>query len=89
ILEQRGIKIIPDVLANAGGCIVCDFERIQGLSGDYWDEEEVHRRLDQRMMTAYCEARAVMEEKGISMRRAVWVNALEKIVEAMEIRGWS
>jgi len=89
ILENRGITVIPDVLANAGGCIVCDFERIQGLSGDYWDEEEVHRRLNKRMMTAYQEAKSVMEEKGISMRRAVWVNALAKIVEAMEIRGWS
>jgi glutamate dehydrogenase/leucine dehydrogenase len=89
ILEEKGIPVIPDVLANAGGCIVCDFERIQGLSGDYWDEDEVHRRLDKRMMTAYREAMQVMTEKGISMRRAVWVNALTKIVEAMEIRGWS
>jgi glutamate dehydrogenase/leucine dehydrogenase len=89
ILEEKGIPVIPDVLANAGGCIVCDFERIQGLSGDYWDEDEVHRRLDKRMMTAYREAVRVMKEKDISMRRAVWVNALTKIVEAMEIRGWS
>ncbi len=89
ILEEKGIAVIPDVLANAGGCIVCDFERMQGLSGDYWDEEEVHRRLDKRMMTAYGEAKTVMDEKSISMRTAVWVNALEKIVEAMEIRGWS
>lgn len=89
ILEEKGIPVIPDVLANAGGCIVCDFERIQGLSGDYWDEDEVHRRLDKRMMTAYREAVRVMKEKNISMRRAVWVNALTKIVEAMEIRGWS
>lgn len=89
ILEEKGIAVIPDVLANAGGCIVCDFERMQGLSGDYWDEEEVHRRLDKRMMTAYGEAKTVMNAKNISMRTAVWVNALEKIVEAMEIRGWS
>ncbi len=89
ILEEKGIAVIPDVLANAGGCIVCDFERIQGLSGDYWDEEEVHRRLDKRMMTAYGEAKTVMDKKSISMRTAVWVNALKKIVEAMEIRGWS
>jgi len=88
ILESEGISVIPDVLANAGGCIVCDFERIQGLSGDYWEEDDVHRRLDKRMMTAYNEARKVMKERQVSMRRAVWVNALSKITEAMEIRGW-
>jgi len=89
ILQEKGIRIVPDVLANAGGCIVCDFERMQGLSGDYWEAEEVYRRLDKRMMNAYREAQKVMKEKNISMRTAVWVNALEKITEAMEIRGWS
>ncbi len=89
ILQKNGIRIVPDVLANAGGCIVCDFERMQGLSGDYWEAEEVYRRLDKRMMNAYREAQKVMKEKNISMRTAVWVNALEKITEAMEIRGWS
>lgn len=89
ILEERNIRVIPDVLANAGGCLVCDLERIQGLSGDYWEEERVYEQLDKRMMKAYGETERVMKEKDISMRTAVWVNALEKITEAMEIRGWS
>lgn len=88
ILLSMGIKIIPDVVANSGGAIVCDFERTQGLSNDYWELEKVEQRLKERITKAYREAREKAEEKNVSMRLGAWINALSKIRAAMLLRGW-
>lgn len=88
ILLARGIRIIPDVVANSGGAIVCDFERTQGLSNDYWALEKVEQRLKERITKAYREAREKAEEKNVSMRLGAWINALSKIRAAMLLRGW-
>ena len=88
ILEEKGIKIIPDVLANCGGAIVCSFERTQGLTDTYWDLETVNEKLKERILKAYKETVATAREKNTSFRNAAWVNALIKISKAMKARGW-
>ncbi|CEP67489.1 Glutamate dehydrogenase [Moorella glycerini] len=88
ILEGKGTIIIPDVLANCGSAIVCSFERIQGLTDDYWDLETVLHRLRERILKAYQETYQVAMSKDISLRNAAWVNALVKLARAIEKRGW-
>ena len=88
ILEEKGIKIIPDVLANCGGATVCSFERTQGLTDTYWDLETVNKKLKERILKAYKETFTTAKEKNTSLRNAAWVNALTKISKAMKARGW-
>ncbi len=88
ILEENGITIIPDVLANCGGAIVCSFERTQGLTDTYWDLKTVNEKLKERILKAYKETVATAREKNTSFRNAAWVNALIKISKAMKARGW-
>lgn len=88
ILASAGIRVIPDVVANSGGAIVCDFERTQGLSNDYWSLEKVEERLNGRILTAYREAADRAAERKVSMRLGAWINAIGKIRAAMLLRGW-
>ena len=88
LLSSKGVVIIPDVVANSGGAIVCDFERTQGLSNDYWTLDKVEERLNIRILRAYTEAREKAKEKNVSMRLGAWVNAIGKIRSAMLLRGW-
>ena len=88
ILEDKGVAIIPDVLANCGGAIVCSFERTQGLTDTYWDLETVNKKLKERILKAYKETFATAKEKDTSFRNAAWGNALIKISKAMKARGW-
>lgn len=89
ILSNKGIKIIPDVLANSGGAIVCHFERIQDLTNDWWDEDEVYRRLEQRILKSYREVAQTANKLGATRRTAAWAYGLEKIANAIRLRGWS
>lgn len=88
ILEQRGITIVPDVVTNCGSAIVCSFERIQGLTDDYWDIEQVNSKLEERIVKAYRETVKTAQKKNTSLRNAAWVNALVKLSKAMKARGW-
>lgn len=88
ILQAAGRTVIPDVLANSGGAIVCDFERTQGLANDYWPLEKVKARLAERITAAYDEAQAQAQARRMPLRRGVWINALAKIRAAMLWRGW-
>jgi len=88
ILEDKEVTIIPDVLANCGGAIVCSFERTQGLTDTYWDLETVNKKLKERILKAYKETAVTAREKNTSFRNAAWVNALIKISKAMKARGW-
>lgn len=88
ILLDRGVTIVPDVLANSGSANVCHFERVQGLTDDYWDLETVRERLKAKMLKSYQEVSATAKEMNISMRDAAWVNAVRKVGEAVKIRGW-
>lgn len=88
ILEKRGVTIIPDVLTNCGSAIVCSFERTQGLTDTYWDEETVAAKLEERIVKAYKETSATAKQFKVSFRDGAWVNALLKIQKAMKARGW-
>ena len=88
LLLEKGVAVIPDVVANSGGAIVCDFERTQGLSNDYWPLEKVREKLRERILTAYEEARAKALESRVSMRRGACINAFAKIRTAILWRGW-
>lgn len=88
-LIGKGITIVPDVVANSGGATVCHFERIQGLSDQYWDLETVNKRLEQRTLRAYQDAvHTAREFKTPSLRTGAWIYALKKIEKAMKLRGW-
>ncbi|NHV98965.1 MAG: Glu/Leu/Phe/Val dehydrogenase [Thaumarchaeota archaeon] len=91
ILHSKGIFVVPDFLANAGGVTVSYFEWVQNLSRYYWDYEEVYRRLDAKMTRAFWEVVEALKEfkdKNIDPRTAAYVVAVRRVVEAMKARGW-
>lgn len=88
ILFKKGIHLIPDFLANAGGVTVSYFEMVQNFYMYYWDEDLVYKRLDHRMSDAYKNVLNAAKEYGISMRQAAYVVAIKRIVEVMKLRGW-
>lgn len=87
ILEGRGITVVPDVLANAGGVTVSCFEWIQNLTRESWSEETVNAKLRETMRKAWDEVRGTQKRYGGSMREAAFVEAVRKISEAMRARG--
>jgi glutamate dehydrogenase (NAD(P)+) len=88
ILYKKGVHVIPDFLANAGGVTVSYFEMVQNFSMYYWTAEEVYKRLDEKMTTAYHSVYDTHKEYKINMRQAAYVRAVERVVEAMKLRGW-
>jgi glutamate dehydrogenase/leucine dehydrogenase len=92
ILTKKGILIIPDVLANAGGVAVSYFEWVQNLQNYYWEEKEVYAKLKKLMLDAYFSVEKKYAElksvhKGINMRMAAYAIAVERVRKAMELRG--
>ena len=88
ILENAGVVIVPDVLANCGSAIVCSFERTQGLTDDYWDEETIRGKLEERIVKAYKLTMAASKKHGVNLRDGAWIHALGTIEKAMNARGW-
>ncbi len=89
VLKSRGVTIFPDILANAGGVTVSYFEWVQNRTGLYWDIEEVHTRLQEKMVKEYHQVEKIAEEKDLDNRTAAYVLALQRIVEAIESLGSS
>ncbi|HOI96465.1 MAG TPA: Glu/Leu/Phe/Val dehydrogenase [Syntrophobacter fumaroxidans] len=88
VLYRKGIHVIPDFLCNAGGVTVSYFEMVQNAYMYYWDEAEVHEKLDKRMTKAYHEVVELSEKYKINMRKAAYAVAVARVVEAMKLRGW-
>ena len=87
ILEDRGILVLPDVLANAGGVVVSYFEWVQGLQEYFWKEEEVNERLNDIITRAFAETWETHETRSLTMRQAAYVCAVGRVAEATTTRG--
>ncbi|WEK53856.1 MAG: Glu/Leu/Phe/Val dehydrogenase [Candidatus Cohnella colombiensis] len=88
ILKEKGILVIPDILANAGGVTVSYFEWVQNLANFYWSEEEVLEKLEKRMHSSYDAVRALASEHDTDLRTAAFMISIKRINEAMVARGW-
>lgn len=89
VLYGNGIQVLPDLLCNAGGVTISYFEMVQNANMWCWDGDEVYGRLDSRMSEAYAQVLSVSRQRGISMRKAAYVVAVERVIEAMRLRGWA
>ncbi len=88
MLADRGIFVIPDILASAGGVTVSYFEWVQNLTSLYWTPEEVRDRLGRMMRQAFAEVYDLHRERGVTMRDAAYMVAVRRVAEAMRVRGW-
>jgi glutamate dehydrogenase (NAD(P)+) len=87
ILEDKGVLILPDVLANAGGVVVSYFEWVQGLQEYFWKEDEVNSNLHDIVRKAFHETWALREQRRTSMRMAAYGLAVMRVAEATTTRG--
>ena len=87
ILEGKDVFIIPDILANAGGVAVSYFEWVQGLQAYFWTEREVNLRLRDIMQKAFDKVYRISEERKVTMRKAAYILAVERVAEATRVRG--
>jgi glutamate dehydrogenase (NAD(P)+) len=87
ILEEKGVLVLPDILANAGGVVVSYFEWVQGLQEYFWKEAEVNAKLNDIITRAFNETWATQERRDVSMRMAAYGLAVQRVAEATTTRG--
>lgn len=88
VFKERGVFMIPDFLANAGGVTCSYFEQVQSNMNYYWDAGEVLAKLDQQMTSAYIGVSELARHGGLYMRDAAYVVAIKRVVTACRDRGW-
>jgi len=87
ILDEKGIMVIPDILANAGGVTVSYFEWVQDRQGYFWTEERVNRRLTRMMRDAFNNLYTVSEQYKVTLRQAAYIYAIDKVARTLKLRG--
>jgi glutamate dehydrogenase (NAD(P)+) len=87
-IKERGIFVIPDFLANAGGVTCSYFEQVQSNTNFFWEKEEVLRRLDGQLTSAYRALYDLALKRKMYMRDAAYVIAINRVVQAVKMRGW-
>jgi glutamate dehydrogenase (NAD(P)+) len=88
ILNRRGILVVPDILANAGGVIVSYFEWTQNIQQFRWDEVDVNKRLTTRLVEAYDRVFTFARLQGVSLREAAFAIAVQRVAETAHLRGY-
>jgi glutamate dehydrogenase (NADP+) len=86
-ISQKGITVIPDVLANAGGVTVSYFEWVQNKNGYYWTLDEVHQKLSHMMNTAFNDTWHIAQQQNCSLREAAYILAMRRFGNAVEAHG--
>ncbi len=87
ILDKKGVLVIPDILCNAGGVTVSYFEWVQDRIGYFWLEEEVNRRLEEKLVAAFNDVLVVSLEHKVNMRIAAFMLAITRLLEVVQLRG--
>ncbi len=88
VLKERGVFVIPDFLANAGGVTCSYFEQVQSNMNFFWTKEEVLEKLDQKMTSAFWDVTNLSTKKNLFMRDAAYVIAIDRVASACKTRGW-
>ena len=86
-LSKRGVTIVPDILANAGGVTVSYFEWVQDRMGYFWTEEIVNSRLEQIMVQAFAEVRQTSEKYGVDLRTGAYILSIDRVASVYRMRG--
>ena len=87
ILKERGITIIPDILANGGGVVVSYFEWVQGLQYYFWRESEITARLQEIMVRAFNRVWGIALKEGVDLRTAALMEGIRRVAEGFRVRG--
>lgn len=87
VLKKKGVEILPDVLANAGGVIVSYFEWVQNKRSEYWDEDEVHHKLNKKISKAFWACVDAMRDHDCDLRQAAYIEALKRLESTYQARG--
>ena len=88
LLEARGVTVVPDILANAGGVVVSHLEWVQNLQGLCWDADQVDDALRRRMERAFADVSALAAERDVPLRLAAYLLAVSRVAAAIRCRGW-
>jgi len=87
VLHRKGIMVLPDILANAGGVTVSYFEWVQDLQELWWDEDDVNRRLEKIMVKAFEDVHSTAKKYDVEMRVGAYILAIGRVAHATEVRG--
>ena len=89
ILEERGVLVVPDILANVGGVTGSYFEWVQNVQVFTWEEDEFNQKLQRMLATAYADVVSLMRERKVSMRTAAFIIAIDRVAHTERLRGGS